>query len=71
MDETLNSTMSRVGVPPSLRGPVRDAAHAAIRQGGEGILNRAPDETGMSSEAKEAIRSTVRAAAQTPNLAIM
>jgi hypothetical protein len=66
MDEKLNSTMSRVGVPPSLRGPTRDAARAAIRQGGDAILNGALDETGLSSEAKEAIRAAVRAAAQTP-----
>jgi hypothetical protein len=66
MDARLHSTMSRVGVPPSLRGPIRDAAHAAIRQGGEGLVNRALDETGLSSEAKEAMHATVRAAAQTP-----
>jgi hypothetical protein len=66
MDERLNSTMSRVGVPLSLRGPIRDAAHAAIRQGTGGLLNSALDETGLSAEAKGAIRVAVRAAAQTP-----
>jgi outer membrane protein OmpA-like peptidoglycan-associated protein len=66
VDESLNSTMSRVGVPPSLRGPIRDATHAAIQRGAESLLSRALDETDLSSEAKEAIRAAVRAAAQTP-----
>jgi hypothetical protein len=66
VDEGLNSTMGRLGVPSSLRGPIRDAAHAAIERGGQAILDRALDETGLSSEAKEAIRAAVRAGAQTP-----
>jgi hypothetical protein len=45
---------------------IRDAAHAAIRQGEEASLNRAPDETGLSAEAKKVIRGGVRAGAQTP-----
>src|SRR5262249_19053492 len=39
VDDSLNSTMSRVGVPRSLRGPIRQAAHAAIQQGAEAILS--------------------------------
>jgi hypothetical protein len=66
VDEGLNSTMGRLGVPSSLRGPIRDAAHAAIERGGQAILDRALDETGLSSQAKEAIRAAVRAGAQTP-----
>jgi hypothetical protein len=58
--------MSRVGVPHSLRDPIRDAAHAAIQRGAESLLSRASDETELSSEANEAIRAAVRAAAQTP-----
>ena len=57
VDEGLNSTMGRLGVPSSLRGPIRDAAHAAIERGGQAILDRALDETGLSSQAKEAIRA--------------
>jgi hypothetical protein len=66
MEASLHAPMSRVGVPPSLRGPIRDAAHAAIRQGGEGLWNRARDATGRSSEAQEARHAAGRAAAQTP-----
>jgi outer membrane protein OmpA-like peptidoglycan-associated protein len=66
VDDELNSTMSRVGVPRSLRGPIREAAHAAIQQGAETILNNSLDQTSLASEGKAAIRAVVRAAAQTP-----
>jgi hypothetical protein len=66
VDDNLNSTMSRLGVPQSLRGPLRDAAHAAIERGAESLLNKALDQTGLGNEAKEAIRASVRAAARTP-----
>lgn len=66
VDDSLNSTMSRLGVPQSLRGPIRDAAHAAIERGAESVLNLALDQTGLSNDAKEAIRTSVRAAAKTP-----
>jgi hypothetical protein len=66
IDENLNSTMSRIGVPPSLRGPIRNAAHAALERGAESVLTRALDETDLGSEAKDAIRASVRAAAKTP-----
>jgi outer membrane protein OmpA-like peptidoglycan-associated protein len=65
VDESLNSTMSRIRVPPSLRGPIRSAAHAALERGAESVLTRALDETDFGSEAKDAIRASVRAAAKT------
>jgi outer membrane protein OmpA-like peptidoglycan-associated protein len=66
VDDNLNSTMNRLRVPQSLRGPIRDAAHAAIERGAESLLNKALDQTELSNEAKEAIRASVRAAARTP-----
>ena len=66
IDENLNSTMNRLGVPQSLRGPIRDAAHAALERGAESLLNKALDQTGLGNEAKEAIQASVRAAATTP-----
>ena len=66
VDDKLNSTMSRLGVSRSLRGPIRDAAHAAIERGAESLLNLALDQTGLGNEAKEAIRTSVRAAARSP-----
>ena len=65
VDDNLNSTMSRIGVPPSLRGAIRDAAHAALERGAESVLTRALDETDLGREAKDAIRASVRAAAKT------
>lgn len=66
VDDHLNSTMSRIGVPSSLRGPIRNAAHAALERGAESVLNMALDQTGLGNEAKEAIRAAIRAAAQRP-----
>ena len=66
IDENLNSTMNSFGVPQSLRGRIRDAAHAALERGAERLLNQALDQTGLGNEAKEAIRASVRAAARTP-----
>jgi hypothetical protein len=66
VDDQLNSTMSRIGVPASLRGPIRKAAHAALEKGAESLLTRALDETDLGNEAKDAIRASVRAAAKTP-----
>jgi hypothetical protein len=66
VDDNLNSTMNRLGVPQSLRRRIRDAAHAALERGAESLLNKALDETGLSNEVKEAIRASVRAAARTP-----
>jgi len=66
VDDNLNSTMNRLGVPQSLRGRIRDAARAALERGAESLLNQALDQTGLANETKETIRATVRAAAKTP-----
>jgi outer membrane protein OmpA-like peptidoglycan-associated protein len=66
VDDSLSSTMGRLGVPQSLRGPIRDAAHGAIERGTQSVLDHMLDRTDLSSEAKEAIRATIRAAMQTP-----
>jgi hypothetical protein len=66
VDDSLNSPMTRIGVPPSLRGPIRNAAHAALERGAESLLTTALDQTDLGNEAKDAIRGAVRAAAKTP-----
>jgi OmpA family len=66
VDDSLTSTMGRLGVPRHLRGPIRDAAHGAIERGTQAVLDQMLDRTDLSSEAKEAIRATIRAAMQTP-----
>ena len=66
VDDNLNSTLNRLGVPQSLRGRIRDAAHAVLEKGAESLLIKALDQTGLGNEAKEAIRASVRAAARTP-----
>jgi outer membrane protein OmpA-like peptidoglycan-associated protein len=66
VDDSLTSTMGRLGVPQHLRGPIRDAAHGAIERGTQSVLDHMLDRTDLSSEAKEAIRATIRAAMQTP-----
>jgi hypothetical protein len=62
----LDSVMNRLRVPDSLRGPIRNAARSAVERGSEAILDAALSQTQLSSEAKEAIRASVRAAAQQP-----
>jgi hypothetical protein len=66
VDDSLTSTMGRLGVPERLRGPIRDAAHGAIERGTQSVLDHMLDRTDLSREAKEAIRATIRAAMQTP-----
>jgi outer membrane protein OmpA-like peptidoglycan-associated protein len=66
IDDSLTSTMSRLGVPQRLRGPIRGAAHGAIERGTQAGLDQMLDRTDLSSEAKEAIRASIRAAMQTP-----
>ncbi|HJU04925.1 MAG TPA: OmpA family protein [Nitrospiraceae bacterium] len=66
VNEGLDSTMSRAGVPPSLRGPIRDAARVAIERGAESALDNVLDKTNLDSETKEAIKTTVRALGQVP-----
>jgi hypothetical protein len=66
VNEGLDSTMSRAGVPSSLRGPIRDAARAAIERGAERLLENVLARTDLDSETKEAIKTTVRAFGQVP-----
>jgi hypothetical protein len=66
IDDSLASTMSRLGVPQRLRGPIKDAAHGAIERGTQAVLDQMLARTDLSREAKEAIRATIRAALQTP-----
>jgi hypothetical protein len=61
VDERLNSLMSRLGVPSSLRGPIRDGARAAIRRGAEELMKRVLEASGLPGEAQEAIQGMVRA----------
>jgi hypothetical protein len=66
VDEKLNSTMSRLDVPRSLRGHIRDGVHAAIRRGSEALLNQVVGATALPSEVQDAIRGTVRGLLQVP-----
>jgi hypothetical protein len=62
----LDSVMTRLRVPDSLRGPIRDAARSAVERGAEEVLNRTLAESRLPGEVQEAIRASVRAAAQQP-----
>jgi hypothetical protein len=62
----LDSVMGRLRVPDSWRGPIRNAARSAVEGGSEAILDAALSQTRLSGEAKEAIKASVRAAAQQP-----
>jgi hypothetical protein len=66
VDRNLNSAMSRIGIPPSLRGPLRDGAHAAIERGAEAIFDQILDAARLTGEPREAVKATVRAALQQP-----
>jgi hypothetical protein len=66
VDERLDSVMSRLNVPPSLRGHLRDGVHAAISRGSEALLNEIVGATRLPNETQEAIRSTARALLQVP-----
>ena len=66
VDDTLDSKMSRAGVPESLRGPIRDGAHAAITRGAEAIFDQVLDAAKLTGPARDALSATVRAAIQTP-----
>jgi hypothetical protein len=62
LDNNLNRLMSGLGIPPGLRDPIRKAARAAIGRGAEELLDRSLTQMRLSSEAKEAIGASVRAA---------
>lgn len=66
VDERLNSVMNRLSVPGSLRGPIRDGVHAAIRRGSEALLNEIVGATGLPGGAQDAIRGTVKALLEVP-----
>ena len=66
VDERLNSTMSRLNVPNSLRPHIRDGVHAAIRRGSEALLNEIVGTTRLPSEVQDAIRTTARALLEVP-----
>jgi hypothetical protein len=66
VDERLNSAMNRVGVPQQLRGPLRDAAHAAISRGAEAIFDQALDAIELRGGPREAVKNVVQAALKVP-----
>jgi len=66
VDERLNSAMNRVGVPQQLRGPLRDAAHAAISRGAEAIFDQALDAIELRGGPREAVKNVVRTALKVP-----
>lgn len=65
VDDTLDSTMSKIGVPKEYRGKLKDAAHSAIETGAEKVLDAALDAAHLPSTEKEAIKAAVKQAAQT------
>jgi hypothetical protein len=62
LDNNLNRLMSDLGIPPGLRGPIRNAASAAIGRGAEELLDSSLTQMGLRGEVKEAIGASVRAA---------
>ena len=65
VDEKLNQTMSKLGIPEKYRGTIKDGAHALIEKGIEAPLDMAMDAAHLSSQEKDAIKSALGAAAQT------
>jgi len=66
VDEQLNFVMSRLNVPNSLRGHLRDGVHAAISRGSEALLNEVVGATRLPGETQEAIRTTANALLEVP-----
>jgi len=66
VDENLNSVMNRVGVPEGLRSKIREGAHAAIERGAEAIFDQVLDAANVTGAPRDALKSSVRAALQTP-----
>jgi hypothetical protein len=64
LNRHLDRVMNDLRVPPAVRGPIRNAARAAIERGAEGLLDRSLAQMKLSSEVQEAIKSSVRAAAR-------
>lgn len=66
VDGALDSTMRRLGVPTSLRGPIRNSVYAAVSRGAEEILKQALAAAELKGEAQKAIIETVRTLAKKP-----
>lgn len=66
VDDSLNSAMNRVGVPEKLRDKIREGAHAAISRGAEAIFDQVLDAAKVTGSARNALKSSVQAAFQTP-----
>jgi hypothetical protein len=66
VDESLDSTMSRLNIPRSLRPHIRNGVHAAITRGSEALLNEIVGATRLPSEVQEALRTTTRALLDVP-----
>jgi hypothetical protein len=62
LDNSLNRLMSDLRIPSGLRNTIRNAARAAIGRGALELLDRSLTQMRLSSEAKEAIGASVRAA---------
>jgi hypothetical protein len=66
VDQNLDSVMNRAGVPQSLRGPLRDGAHAAITRGAGAVFDQVLDAAGLTGATREALSASVRAAMELP-----
>jgi len=66
VDGALDSTMRRLGVPASLRGPIRNSVYAAVSRGAEEILKQALAAAELKGEVQKAIIETVRTLAKKP-----
>jgi hypothetical protein len=66
VDENLDSAMNRAGVPERLRSKIREGAHAAITRGAEAIFDQVLDAANMTGSVRDALKSTLRAALETP-----
>jgi outer membrane protein OmpA-like peptidoglycan-associated protein len=65
VDDKLDSTMSKLGVPNQYRGMIKDGAHAAIERGAGAVLDSALDAAHLSTQEKDAIRAAVGQLLQT------
>jgi len=66
VDEQLNSTMSRLSVPHSLRDLIREGAHKAISSSSGALLDQVVGATGLPSAAQDAIKSSISALLEVP-----
>ena len=66
LDDRLNSVMNRFGVPQSLRGPLRNGAHAAITRGSEALLKQILGASELPGNVQEAITGTIKGLLQVP-----